>query len=203
MVRRSSRTIPRLMSSAFGTLTNGFTFHMMIACTGGSVSVRISPSRLIFRVRGVDLQVDQARECGLVNHRVLPHANAASNSASAVLPCTDEGRKASDGPEEHSTVLMVLGTNECSNYGWPDRCVVTSESFDISDAETVIAAAHSGVRVATCVESSSKPRVCSLTHSSSTRSSRMMMCMTASINAMSVPGRGCKKCRHRRLQHRR
>ena len=53
-----------------------------------------------------------------------------------MLPCTDEGRKASDGPEEHSTVLMVLGTNECSNDGRPDRCVVMSESFDISDAET-------------------------------------------------------------------
>ena len=53
-----------------------------------------------------------------------------------MLPRTDEGRKAGDGPEEHSAVFMVLGTNKCSNYRWPDRRVVTSESFDISDAET-------------------------------------------------------------------
>ena len=52
-VNRSSRAMPSRAFSAFGTITSGLQFHTIIARTGGCSSSRISPSRLMFSVRGV------------------------------------------------------------------------------------------------------------------------------------------------------
>ncbi len=45
--------MPSRARSAFGTITSGFEFHTISALTGGRSSSRISPSRLMLKVRTV------------------------------------------------------------------------------------------------------------------------------------------------------
>ena len=66
------------------------------------------------------------------------------------------------------------------------RANVSMSSADIPHS----AAARSGVHPATSAVSSAKPSVCCATKSSSHNSSRIMTCIMASINAVSVPGKG-------------
>ena len=117
-VNRSSRAIPARAVSALGTITSGFEFHTIIARTGGCSSSRISPSRLMFKVRtaATGEQVG-ARQRLPVDQFVLPRSDASEQPAAELGPGAGERRQAGQRAVEHRPVLVVLGADQGADRG--------------------------------------------------------------------------------------
>ncbi|CAB4957729.1 unannotated protein [freshwater metagenome] len=192
-MNKSERSNPLRSNSVLGTLTIGLVPQTNSACTLGlnSELVRMSARRTSSSTRGSRVPSRSGR------------LNASWSIARSVHEPTlrakppPRSRHAPTRAGRHARVRKNIPP--CSLCSAPisvriaaGRVVAYSRASATisSSASPHIVAARLGVQSATCVRSSSNPRVCASTHSWSCRSSLIITCIMASISATSVPGSG-------------